>query len=102
MSTGSYQVRVFDGSCAYNTSFNILTHVFSPTLSPSSVILCPGGAIAAGIVFSIPPSLSQYTYSWTPNIFLAGNTQQSTIIIQHSSTRGACDYERSRQIHTRV
>ena len=81
MSTGSYQVRVFDGSCAYNTSFNILTHVFSPTLSPSSVILCPGGAIAAGIVFSIPPSLSQYTYSWTPNIFLAGNTQQSTIII---------------------
>ena len=81
LGTGSYQVRVFDGSCAYTTSFNILTHVFSPTLSPASTTLCPGGGIAAGIVFSIPPSLSQYTYSWTPNIFLAGNTQQSTIII---------------------
>jgi gliding motility-associated-like protein len=81
MGTGSYQVRVFDGSCAYTTSFIIPTHVFSPTLSPSSVTLCPGGGIAAGIVFSIPPSLSQYTYSWTPNLFLAGNTQQSTILI---------------------
>ena len=81
MGTGSYQVRVFDGSCAYTTSFNILTHVFSPTLSPTSTTLCPGGGIAAGIVFSIPPSFSQYTYSWTPNIFLAGNTQQSTILI---------------------
>jgi hypothetical protein len=48
LQTGVYQVRVFDGSCAYNTSFNILTHVFSPTLSPSSVTLCPGGGIAAG------------------------------------------------------
>jgi len=81
MGTGSYQVRVFDGSCAYTTSFIIPTHVFSPTLSPTSTTLCPGGGIAAGVVFSIPPSLSQYTYSWTPNIFLAGNTQQSTIII---------------------
>jgi len=80
LSAGQYSISVFDGSCLYGTSLNVNTHTFTPTLSPSSVVLCPGGAIAAGVTFNSGTTLGQYSYSWTPNVFLAGNTQQSTII----------------------
>lgn len=80
LSAGQYSISVFDGSCLYGTSLNVNTHTFTPTLSPSSAVLCPGGAIAAGVTFNSGNTLGQYSYSWTPNVFLAGNTQQSTII----------------------
>ena len=82
LSAGQYSISVFDGSCFYSSILNVNTHLFSPTLSPTSVIICAGSAFAAGITFPVPVSLGQYTYSWTPNVFLAGANPnlQSTII----------------------
>lgn len=80
LAAGSYSVSSFDGSCKYGTTFNVQALTYNYTVSPVTQTLCSGNAIAAGITFSVPPSLSQYSYSWTPATFLAGNTQQSTII----------------------
>ena len=80
LSAGSYSVSSFDGSCRYGTSFNVQALTYDYTLSPVPSTLCPGNSIAAGITFSVPPSATQYSYQWTPSTWLAGNTQQSTII----------------------
>ncbi|HQQ94054.1 MAG TPA: gliding motility-associated C-terminal domain-containing protein [Bacteroidia bacterium] len=80
MTAGTYSVSAFDGSCLYNTSFNVVALVYNYTISPVSTSLCPGNAVAAGLTFSVPPSPTQYSYSWTPSTWLAGNTQSSTII----------------------
>ena len=80
LAAGSYSVSSFDGSCKYGTTFNVQALTYNYTVSPVTQTLCSGNAIAAGITFSVPPSLSQYSYSWSPATFLAGNTQQSTII----------------------
>ncbi|HQQ94055.1 MAG TPA: gliding motility-associated C-terminal domain-containing protein [Bacteroidia bacterium] len=80
MTAGTYSVNGFDGSCKYGISFNVVALVYNYTLSPVSTSLCPGNAVAAGITFSAPPSPTQYSYSWTPSTWLAGNVQQSTII----------------------
>jgi len=79
---GQYSISAFDGSCLYNTILNVNTHSFSPILSPSSVVICAGSAFAAGVTFPTPPSIGQYTYSWTPNVFLFANnpTLQNTIV----------------------
>jgi len=79
---GQYSISAFDGSCLYNTILNVNTHSFSPILSPTSVVICSGSAFAAGVTFPTPPSIGQYTYSWTPNVFLFANnpTLQNTIV----------------------
>ena len=79
---GQYSISAFDGSCLYNTILNVNTHSFSPILSPTSVVICAGSAFAAGVTFPTPPIIGQYTYSWTPNVFLFANnpTLQNTII----------------------
>ncbi len=79
----SYFVQAFDGSCKYSSTFS--TNVMPPfnfTLSPNNVTLCPGNAIMANNAFSSNPPNGYYTYTWSPNIFLAGNipTLQNTII----------------------
>jgi gliding motility-associated-like protein len=82
LSAGSYNVNAFDGSCAYTASFVVSAFVFNYTVSPVSPTLCPGNSIQASLIFASPPSLGQYTYSWSPTTFLAGNlgTAISTII----------------------
>ncbi len=82
LSAGVYTVNAFDGSCYYNSSFTVNPFVFNFTLSPVSPTLCPGNCISAGVTFTSPPSLSQYSYSWSPTIFLPGGNgwSQSTII----------------------
>lgn len=80
LQAGSYSVVAFDGSCKYNTTFNIAPYIFNYSVSPTSPTLCPNNAVAAAITFPTPVGFGEYTYSWTPSTFLAGNTQQSTII----------------------
>jgi gliding motility-associated-like protein len=82
LAAGQYSISAFDGSCFYNSILNVNTHLFSPILTPSSVIICSGSAFAAGITFPTPVGIGQYTYSWTPNVFLFANnpTLQNTII----------------------
>ncbi|WP_317899957.1 gliding motility-associated C-terminal domain-containing protein [Aurantibacillus circumpalustris] len=80
LSAGSYTVKVFDGSCKYGGSFNIAPLVYNFTLTPASTTLCPGNSFQAAVVFASPPSLSQYTYSWTPTTHLFGGSAQNAII----------------------
>jgi gliding motility-associated-like protein len=82
LSAGSYSVQSFDGSCQYSTTFSVNAFTFNYTLSPNPSTLCPGNSIQAAVNFSSPPSLSQYSYSWSPTTWLAGNNGsfQSTII----------------------
>ncbi len=86
LSAGTYSVNAFDGSCKYGTSFNVVPYVFNYNLAPLTTSFCPGVSAAAGVNFVLggsllqQPTLGQFTYSWTPSTWLAGNTQQSTII----------------------
>lgn len=85
---GTYSVNAFDGSCKYGTSFSITPYVFNYNLSPSnSPTLCPGNVIAANITFSVPPSQSQYSYSWSPTTFLAGGVGSlpNTLILPNTA-----------------
>jgi gliding motility-associated-like protein len=81
LSAGTYSVSGFDGSCKYGTTFSVIPHTYVVSINPSST-LCPGTSTAVGLTFVAPPALGQYSYTWTPNIFLAGNANhnQSTII----------------------
>jgi len=79
----NYSVEAFDGSCKYTRTFSTNVHpTFDFTLSPNNVTLCAGNAIAASAIFSSNPGIGQYSYSWSPNVFLAGGhpNLQSTII----------------------
>jgi gliding motility-associated-like protein len=80
MTAGTYSVKGFDGSCKYGAAFTVNTFVYNYTVSPINPTLCPGNSIASALTFTSPPSLTQYSYSWTPSTFLAGNNAQSTII----------------------
>ncbi|WP_317897020.1 gliding motility-associated C-terminal domain-containing protein [Aurantibacillus circumpalustris] len=82
LSAGTYSVHSFDGSCHYGTTFNVNAFTFNYTLSPNPSTLCPGNSIAAGVTFTNNPSLTQYSYSWSPTTWLAGNNGSfmSTII----------------------
>lgn len=80
---GTYSVNAFDGSCKYSTTFSVTPFVFNYSLTPSgSPTLCQGNSIPAGVSFSTSPSLSQYSYSWSPTTFLIGGAgnYQNTII----------------------
>jgi gliding motility-associated-like protein len=80
LAAGSYSVSTFDGSCKYGASFNVQTLIYNYSVSPLTSTLCSGNAVAAGTSFTPGASPGQYTFSWTPATFLAGNTQASTII----------------------
>ena len=82
LSQGTYSVRAFDGSCKYGTNFTVNSFTYAFNVNPITATLCPGSSIAANITFTPAPSISQYSYSWTPNVWLAGNanTYSSSII----------------------
>ena len=77
---GTYSVSVFDGSCKYNTTFNVVPFTFNYSLTPTTATLCPGKSVAAAISFSNPTMYGQYTYSWTPSSQLFGATASNAII----------------------
>ncbi|MCC6372544.1 MAG: T9SS type A sorting domain-containing protein, partial [Bacteroidia bacterium] len=85
-----YSINAFDGSCAYSTTFTPNSiPAFNFSLSPGNVTLCPGNQLAAGCTFSTNPSPGQYTYSWSPNLFLAGaNTNLQNTILSPSVSSG--------------
>jgi gliding motility-associated-like protein len=72
LSAGSYSVTTFDGSCKYNATFNVVAYNYNYTVTPVSPTLCPGNSIVASLTFTSPPSPTQFTYSWTPNTWIAG------------------------------
>jgi gliding motility-associated-like protein len=76
---GTYSVNTFDGSCAYTTNFTVPVHIWNYTLSANQYSFCPGQQTFAGANFTSTPSLSQYTYSWSPTTWLAGNFQNTII-----------------------
>ncbi|MEI6021862.1 MAG: hypothetical protein WCR21_12100, partial [Bacteroidota bacterium] len=82
LSAGNYNVSAFDGSCNYTTTFSVIPFVYNYSVTPSTVSLCPGQFIIAGVTFTAPPSANQYSYNWQPNLFLAGNMNnvQNTMI----------------------
>lgn len=82
LAQGTYSVRAFDGSCRYGTNFSVNSFTYAFNVSPVTTTLCPGNSVAANITFTPAPSATQYSYSWTPNVWLAGNanTYSSTII----------------------
>jgi hypothetical protein len=82
LAAGSYSVKAFDGSCKYGAAFSVNAYTYNFNVSPNNPVLCPGNSIAANITFTSPPSPTQYSYLWTPNLFLAGNanTYSSTIV----------------------
>jgi hypothetical protein len=78
---GTYSVTAFDGACKYSTSFSVTGYTFNYTLTPNdSPTLCAGQAIAAGVTFTSPPAITQYSYSWSPSTFLIGTIYPTTIV----------------------
>ena len=82
LAQGTYSVRAFDGSCKYGTNFTVNSFTYAFNVNPITATLCPGNSVAANITFTPAPSATQYSYSWTPNVWLAGNanTYSSSII----------------------
>jgi hypothetical protein len=78
-----YTVTAFDGSCYAGTTFtlNPVVPPFDYSLSPANGTVCQGVGGNVGVNFSTSPT-TQFTYSWSPTIFLAGGngTLQSTVI----------------------
>lgn len=82
---GTYSIQIFDGSCQYTSALTVPVHTFDFSIFPSGTItLCNGNSLQAGV--QIQPAsqstMTSYSYSWSPNIYLAGNanTYPSTII----------------------
>src|SRR5690606_3910886 len=82
LSKGTYSVAAFDGSCKYTTTFNVSELVYDFTLTPLTSTLCPGSSTPASVNFTSQPSLSQYSYSWSPTSWMVGGngSLQNTII----------------------
>src|SRR6185436_10549354 len=59
LSAGTYSVSAFDGSCKYNTSFNVSPYVFNYTVTPTTATLCQGNVIPANITFTSNPTAGQ-------------------------------------------
>jgi len=79
---GTYSASVFDGACKYSLNFSVNTVNFNYTLNPSnSPTLCNGNPLGVTVTFTSPPSLNQYTYSWTPSTFLTGTNTINAIIV---------------------
>ena len=89
LSAGTYSVNAFDGSCHYSTTFNVNELVFDYTVTPLTRTLCPGGSVNANITFTNLPSLNQYSYSWSPSTWLAGNNGQSALVAPANIPNGS-------------
>ncbi len=79
---GTYSVNASDGLCEYNKSFTVSPYLFDYTLTPGGTpTVCSGSGIPASVNFSVAPSNSQYTYSWTPAAFVFGANSKNAIIV---------------------
>ena len=79
---GQYSVTAFDGSCKYNTTFNITELVWDFALGPQNTILCPGKNVPVAVTFPTPQPGGPWTYKWTPTNWLVGGngTLPNTIV----------------------
>jgi gliding motility-associated-like protein len=88
LSPGGYTVVTFDGSCKYNTTFNVPQLNWNYNVGLNNVSgnltasVCPGQTMPMGVYFGSPPSSTQYSYSWTPTTWMPGNNGsfQSTLL----------------------
>lgn len=80
LSSGSYSVTGFDGSCYYTSNFNVNTYTFTFNLSVSSATLCPGASTSALVSFPNFQSPNQFTYQWSPTTWLIGTTYSNSIV----------------------
>jgi len=86
---GTYSVNAFDGSCKYSSSFSVTPYAVNFTLSPQSSTVCPGNSVFASITFSSSSVISQYTYSWSPSLFLWQTGNTSFNLITPTTTPGS-------------
>lgn len=82
LSPGTYTVIGFDGSCKYNTTFQVNPFKYTWSVAPLSTTLCPGNNLPAGASVNSQSHPSQYSFSWSPTTWLGGGNGnvQNTII----------------------
>ncbi|PBQ32644.1 hypothetical protein CNR22_12975 [Sphingobacteriaceae bacterium] len=76
---GQYTISAFDGACTYTTYFTVNGFAFNFSTTPTSGTLCPGSQMAS-VTFTSIPSLTQYSYSWSPSTFLSSTNTRTTVI----------------------
>ncbi len=69
----NFSVNAFDGLCKYSSSVSVNVLPINYSLTPASATLCPGNNVVANVVFNPASTPGQYTYTWSPNIFLISN-----------------------------
>lgn len=73
---GAYTLTVNDGICVASALINLSSIVPNFTLSPSpsNATLCAGSSLSASVVVNNTVSNSNYSYTWSPTLFLAPNS----------------------------
>lgn len=85
---GTYTVQASDGSCSYALNFSVTPYTFTFSAFPPTNTLCPGNTMAASVIFTTPPSPSQYSYSWSPSTHLFGSANQANVVVSPTFTPG--------------
>jgi hypothetical protein len=95
---GTYSIIAFDGSCYSSASFLVNTYYTANlyNLSPlGSTAICQGNSMFVNIAFTNTTNTnSQFTYTWMPNQFLAGNNNHlpSTLITPTAAVGNSAIY----------
>jgi hypothetical protein len=89
LSAGIYSIVTSDGWCNYTTTFSVNpVDNFTCSLTPGAATVCSGNSITANVVFTSQPSGSQYTYSWSPTLWLTGGSGGQNKVISPALPAG--------------